>query len=289
MDLPSNGYASMIEHTEVAPSDASRWNTGYPILDFYEKFIIAFVDGLDARQPGLKNQITVVIGGSLGGNMTLRLARRDPATYPWLRRVVSWSPASSWPSWESQPPTDLRHIAAFGAGVRMVMPEGTDTLDEFFFGVGGRNRQSDEWYSASWPCRQNAVTASHRGIYEIYNTRFRRWHWRVAYEQVIYSHWDSDNPNPAIGPARYSRIRSKMLFATGYNDNNSPVWLFTEARQLARAMTMVEGTGLMVAATGHSIDTEKPAFFAGRILDFLYEAPVPPFPFFLNPSTTIDR
>src|SRR5262249_8911026 len=62
MDLPSNGYASMIEHEDIAPSIASKWNTGYPILDFIESFIVAFVAGLEARQPGIKSQIVGVIG-----------------------------------------------------------------------------------------------------------------------------------------------------------------------------------------------------------------------------------
>ena len=78
MDLPSTGYASMIDHEAISPSTASSWNTGYPILDFIERFVVAFVDGLEARQPGIKGQIVGVIGGSLGGNMGLRLGRRDP-------------------------------------------------------------------------------------------------------------------------------------------------------------------------------------------------------------------
>jgi hypothetical protein len=38
-------------------------------------------------------------------------------------------------------------------------------------------------------------------------------------------------------------------------------------------MTMVDGTTLFVTNTGHSIPTERPIFFAGRILDFLYPTP----------------
>ena len=99
LDLPSNGYASMIEHTDLADIEGSQWNTGYPVLDFIESFIVAFVDQLEELQPGFKDNIVGVIGGSLGGNMGLRLARRDPATHPWLHSVVSWSPASTWTSW----------------------------------------------------------------------------------------------------------------------------------------------------------------------------------------------
>ncbi len=76
----------------------------------------------------------------------------------------------------------------------------------------GRDTQAGHWYSKYYACASSAIAGSHRGLYEIYNARFRRWHWRVAYEQLIYSHHDSDNPSksidpdptidPAAGPAR---------------------------------------------------------------------------------------
>lgn len=299
MDLPSNGYASMIEHTSVAPSSASRWNTGYPILDFLEEFVVAFVDVLEQRQPGIKGQIVGVIGGSLGGNLALRLARRDPATHPWLRNVVSWSPASSWDSWAREARRDFeKWIALEVSRIWMSEAEGDGSLGKFFHGLGGtggRIQQSGEWYSPSWPCAGDAVMSSHRALAEIYNERFRRWHFRVAYEQLIYGHWDSDNPdprvdpdprvNPAAGPARYTRIRSRLLLAAGYDDDSRHVKIFTNTRNLARAMTMVEGEAFFLEATGHSIHTEKPAFFASRILDFLFVKPPPPFPAFLVPAT----
>lgn len=308
MDLPSNGYASMIEPTRVAPAEASSWNSGYPILDFIEKFVVAFVDGLEVRQPGIKGQIVGVIGGSLGGNMALRLARRDPAVYPWLRNVVSWSPASSWPSWAravATPPTRGRFYHPIkNEGVRhardkMMEQETPDSLHTLFhetilFQKVGRAGQADHWYSKSWPCREDAIVASHRSLYEIYNARFRRWHWRVAYEQVIFSHWDSDNPSsavdpdprndPAAGPARYAQIRARLMLAGGDDDDFFPEHLVSETKELARAMTMVGGSAFFVAGTGHSIHVEKPAFFADRILTFLFVSPPPPFPAFLVPA-----
>jgi pimeloyl-ACP methyl ester carboxylesterase len=309
MDLPSNGYASMIDHTRVAPAEASSWNTGYPLLDFIENFVVAFVDGLEARQPGIKGQIVGVIGGSLGGNMALRLARRDPAVYPWLRNVVSWSPASSWSSWARvrvtlQAPcanSVFKYEAVRQTRGKMIQEETPDSLHTLFhetllYQKIGRAGQAVHWYSESWPCRAEAIVASHRGLYEIYNARFRRWHWRVAHEQLIFSHWDSDNPSPAVdpdprndpaaGPARYSQIRARLLLAAGYDDDTCPEKLFSETRELARAMTMVSGSAFFVESTGHSIHAEKPAFFADRLLTFLFDSPPPPFPAFLVPAAT---
>lgn len=302
LDLPSNGYASMIEHTGIAEMDVSLWNSGYPILDFIEDFVVAVVDELEAMQPGFKDKIVGVIGGSLGGNMGLRLARRDPATHPWLHSVVSWSPASTWLSWARA----VIDVPGHGRFYDLVKHEGVgntwgasiedevedpfnkSSINKFFYQqVGtiktGRIAQSDHWYSKNWPCREKAKESSHRAIYEIYNETFRRWHWRVAHEQLIYSHWDSDttdrriDPDPrndtAAGPARYTQIKSRMLLAMAHDDDEMPEKIFSNTQVLANAMTMVQGTTLFVRGTGHSIPTERPIFFAGQILDFLYRAP----------------
>ena len=302
LDLPSNGYASMIEHTDFAKIEDSLWNTGYPVLDFIENFFVAFVDQLEALQPGFKDKIVGVIGGSLGGNMGLRLARRDPATHPWLHSVVSWSPASTWLSWARAvigPPQKGRfydlvkymgveRTRGHSVEEEVETPFDKSSINKFFYEefAGqkiGRMAQSDHWYSASWPCRDEAKKSSHRGIYEIYNKTFRRWHWRVAHEQLIYSHWDSDttdghiDPDPRndanAGPARYTQIKSRMLLATAHDDDEMPEKIFSNTKALADEMTMVEGTTLFVKDTGHSIPTERPIFFAGQILDFLYPDP----------------
>jgi pimeloyl-ACP methyl ester carboxylesterase len=301
LDLPSNGYASMIEHTDIAKIEDSLWNTGYPILDFIEDCIVAFVDQLEALQPGFTGKIVGVIGGSLGGNMGLRLARRDPATHPWLHSVVSWSPASTWRSWARAGFAVLKgryvnwiHHAGVRRTRRAAVEEEVEEpfykssinklfYEEFAGQKIGRIAQSDHWYSNDWPCREAAKESSHRGIYEIYNEIFRRWHWRVAHEQLIYSHWDSDTTDPhidpdprndaAAGPGRYTQIKSRMLLAMAHDDDRMPEKIFSNTKTLASAMTMVEGTTLSVTNTGHSIPTERPIFFASQILDFLYRTP----------------
>jgi pimeloyl-ACP methyl ester carboxylesterase len=287
MDLPSNGYASMIEHSIAAP-EASMWNTSFPILDFIENFIVAFVDKLEAQQPGIKRQIIGVIGGSLGGNMTLRLGRRDPAVYPWLHSVVSWSPASTAPSWALAQPfaphqpelgyyfDPVKHIGYYTTRGQIEKVEDKDSLHEFFYEpLGGRMSQGDHWYSKTWPCRESAIKESHRSVYEIYNAIFRQWHWRVAFEQLIFSHRDADNTNLNLtaGPPRYSQIKSRVLLATGDQDNRKPMEIYRWVSELANAMTMVDGTTLFLKDTGHAIPTERPVFFAERILEFLFVTP----------------
>ena len=112
--------------------------------------------------------------------------------------------------------------------------------------------------------------------YEIYNERFRRWHRRVAHEQLIFSHWDSDKPITIFDPGSHSihhsiqtpeKTRQRGLPVSrrsvrdccsrpGYNDNNWPEYLFENARDLAHAITMVNGQALFVKDTAHSICRE---------------------------------
>jgi hypothetical protein len=299
MDLPSNGYSSMIDHATAAPTE-SLWNVGYPLLDFIENFIVAFVDQLEAKQPGIQKQIIGVIGGSLGGNMTLRLGRRDLAAFPWLHSVVSWSPASTWLSWaravigpalKGRFYDFIKHGGVDKTRGAMVETESDGSLHVFFYEelLGrniGRIGQSDEWYSPAWPCAEAAKTGSHRSLYEIYNATFRQWHWRVAHEQLIFSHWDSDNPDLAVdpdprndataGPARYSQIQSRVLLAAGEHDDRHPANIYSWTALLARAMTMVRGTTLFLKETGHSIPTERPVLFADHLLQFLFVTPPTP-------------
>jgi hypothetical protein len=85
-----------------------------PFLKFQEDAVVAFVDTLDAVLGGnriLKRKIRAVAGGSLGGNLGLRLGRRaldwgsSGSTSTWWghantaeSRVFAWSPGSAWES-----------------------------------------------------------------------------------------------------------------------------------------------------------------------------------------------
>jgi pimeloyl-ACP methyl ester carboxylesterase len=106
VDLPCNGYSDPIEHTRIAPTAESRYDPEnpdgcrFPVLDFIEESVLTFVDALDAAlvdsgRQGIAHRIEAVIGGSLGGNICLRLARRLDRRAP---RIVAWSPASVWES-----------------------------------------------------------------------------------------------------------------------------------------------------------------------------------------------
>ncbi|WP_410968579.1 hypothetical protein, partial [Salmonella sp. SAL4443] len=65
---------------------------GTPMLDFIEDFVVAFVDRFEdvatlQGLPRIKDKIAAVFGGSLGGNLGLRLGRRSPMP-AWLNRAI---------------------------------------------------------------------------------------------------------------------------------------------------------------------------------------------------------
>jgi pimeloyl-ACP methyl ester carboxylesterase len=88
LDLPGNGYTSMVDHRAVADvmEDGTTrlseftWHDGsfvayFPVLDFLDNSVVAFVNSLSRwPYPNLKSQIKIVAGGSLGGNLGLRLS-----------------------------------------------------------------------------------------------------------------------------------------------------------------------------------------------------------------------
>ena len=106
LDLPGCGYTKLIDaqgvrdtpdHLTIAamPPTNTKFGVvelssfaGAPILDFVQATIIAFVEALVVP---MGNKISAVVGGSLGGHMSLRLAASGK---PWINNVIAWSPAS---------------------------------------------------------------------------------------------------------------------------------------------------------------------------------------------------
>ena len=299
-DLPSCGYSSMVDHTEVSKAmgltddpyydDIFDTNpTGragrYPIVDFYEDFIISFVDALDqqfvaAGQASIKSQNIFVIGGSNGGCMGLRLGRRSDQT--WIKKIVAWSPASVWTTWNN----DLAKGDAFtglpghpGSQARWREVENSGSRQEYFnltYGpvVPGHGlSQADQWFREGWPCKDEWIKCSMSDRQDNYNSIFRRWHWRLGAELLIFSFWNRDTPSKKY---RFNEITIPTLLAAGnLDDFDAPVppgshWLNIYSNSKVIANNMVyKGQALWFQNCGHSIDTEYPTAFANAIVDFL--------------------
>jgi pimeloyl-ACP methyl ester carboxylesterase len=94
-DQPSQGYTEHLDPLCVAqPHD--EIGDLYPLVQFNEDFVKAFVDALDQLVP-IKNRNIVIIGGSTGGMLALRMGHRtDPEAWITNLKIVAWNPASVW-------------------------------------------------------------------------------------------------------------------------------------------------------------------------------------------------
>lgn len=291
-DLPNNGYSETFDHSAVAPASATTFPflptdstpLATPVLDFLEDFVVAFVDAVDdaaQRQgtPRITHRIAAVLGGSLGGNLGLRLGRRRPRP-PWLRNVVAWSPASVWKAKVKHDPGREGTRVTRDNFTREPVDVPQSRVDYFYRVYDRRDGiikpQPSYWYGKSFAQADAYITLSRWARREIYNQSYRLWHWRVACEQLIYSHVENVVYGDATTPVRYTLNTVRTLLASGEEDDAAFVGIYGATAELGEAMTGTPGRLLLVRETGHSIHAERPVFFAGQIASFLAEDPIPP-------------
>ncbi|MCZ7678789.1 MAG: hypothetical protein M5U28_08470 [Sandaracinaceae bacterium] len=101
---------------------------------------------------------------------------------------------------------------------------------------------------------------------ELYGAEYRRWHWRLAYEQLLFSH-----VTPIDGVAPWQRIRGPVLLLAGARDNFRWTHIYERTRDLAWRLATrgVHGACLLLRNTGHSIHDERPRLLAGAIDRFI--------------------
>jgi hypothetical protein len=272
MDLPSNGYADRLDPAHVLAHQATRDG----LLRFYDAFLVAFVGALDETQPGASDRIVAFAGGSLGGNLVLRVGETSDGR-AWPGRLVVWSPASIDYSW-------LRAKLPFAAGdgefvdivkheaVRLTRDaseeaESSSSREDFFTaGLSSVAKQSEYWYRDDLPCRDALIGAGLTQLGEIYDARMRRWHYRVAYEQLVFSHIEVDE----TGALRFERLSRPLLLATGDADDSVPMTTWTFVERLAPFLP-VPGPTLYFETTGHTVHTERPRALGAETAAFLLD------------------
>jgi pimeloyl-ACP methyl ester carboxylesterase len=271
MDLPSCGYSEMIDPATISTLRPTRHR--HDILRFLERFVVAVVDAIDARV-GIKNRITGIIGGGLGGSLVLRLGRMAGDGLPWLHTAVAWSPASVW---SSAADDAIHEIAGNRTFSRSEEEERGGTRRNHFFRVFEETAdfvffnlvppQPQTRYRADWqPCKHRSILRTREDQEEIYHSRFRRWYWRVASEQRFFSHRD---PYRRDGSRSHERIRVRTFLSAGTEDDYPGTHIYRRTRELVDLMSGVGGTSLFLRDTGHSIHRERPALFAREIDAFL--------------------
>jgi pimeloyl-ACP methyl ester carboxylesterase len=237
------------------------------VLSFMEMFIIRFVQALSARLGGpdralVESRLAAVVGGSLGGNLALRLARRG-----WVKNVVAWDAGSVWPSmWHGK--SQDADAAEMWAGASIGIPEvgsmETDgSRDAFFAGVFDKKiplkTQPDQWYGDHFWARSQDIEGARLDRRETYTSQFRRWHWRVSIEELMWSWQDPSVQN----------FNSRILLGAGTEDNIWPARFFKHTDQLAHQLASIEGDTFFFNHTGHSVHAERPQALANKIIRFV--------------------
>lgn len=289
MDIAGFGYSSSFPHTAIGPIHQNpsvhvAATTGpFPALEFIEQFIVDFVEQLETRsgQP-VRRLMRAVVGGSLGGNMGLRLSQRSNARFFWLNTIAAWSPAGTWgSSWARARLVPMgdgtymdvgKHEAVRVSRDRTTEAENSESRYNYFYQVFGHYQllegdQSDRWYRNGWePCKTQHRQGARFDREEIYSAAFRQWHWRVAHEQLVCMHYEATTPG---GHPRFKNVQSRLLLGAGDQDNTPPDKLWDNTRELAINMINTQGSTAWFRNTGHSIHNERPAVLASQIAQFV--------------------
>jgi len=285
MDVPSSGYSENLDFDRISPlSDIGKplvvpatefMATGKtPLLDFIENSVVDFAETLHQKGYLNKYNIKAVMGGSLGGNMTFRLGRRQGVD--WLPKFVVWSPASIWNSLglSADPLARLAVRKAWeGADKARNSPGFGDRAA--FFGSWDKPiveliipmAQSDTWTSDYYPCKKSSVAAARLDRQETYDPLFFAWHWRLGAEQLIYSHQTID---PMTNKPRYMSNVKPMLLGCGLEDHVAFNDICPATMNTAPRMTLTPGKAIFMDKTGHSLDNERRSYWALEVYKFLF-------------------
>jgi pimeloyl-ACP methyl ester carboxylesterase len=215
MDLPGNGYSDK-------PARAYT-------LAFLEDAVLALLDRLGVAEADLA-------GGSLGGNLVLRLGHRVPQRF---RKLVPWAPGGAW--------EPMRVLAWLG---RCVARVGRAT---FWPSVW---IQSRFWYESAWPGRARALQDAFAHFREIHVPPFTRMYFELACEQLATSLFP-------IAPA----IHQPTLVLWG--DRDHALGMGHGVKRLASLLP--SGRLVVLPGVRHALANEVPQVLARHVDAFLRE------------------
>lgn len=211
LDFPGSGYAEKPDR---------RYDLAY-----YEDVALGFLDALGAARAHLA-------GGSLGGNLVLRLAHRAPDRFD---RLAPWAPGSAW---EASPriAAAMESVASYAAFWPIVWI------------------QSRFWYDESFPGRDAALEGTWLYYDEVMSPGFVRMYFGMAADQVARSLFP-------IAP----EITHPVWLGWGDHDHGARM-----GEGVARLHQLLPHSELRVfPGAGHALATEVPDELAAELDDFL--------------------
>src|SRR5439155_17602700 len=111
-----------------------------------------------------------------------------------------------------------------------------------------------------------AIEWARASQHEVYDPMFRRWHWRMCFEQTVYSH---SHFEPGAETPPYLKNVGRTLLMAGSEDNFTGANIYTWTRDLAPKMIQDRGRSIFLEGVGHSIPAEKPGLMTHQVVQFL--------------------
>jgi pimeloyl-ACP methyl ester carboxylesterase len=213
MDLPGNGYSDKPERAYT--------------LGFLEDAVLGLLDHLAIRDADLA-------GGSLGGNLTLRLAHRAPQRFG---RLVPWAPAGAW-----EPKRGL--ALAFAGGRRA----GTSLFWPFIW------VQSRFWYRRAWLGRERALDDAFRHFREVHGPSFARMYFDLCQEQLMTS----------LFPIAPAIVHPTVVL---WGDRDHGLGMGVGVKRLVELLPRARLS--VIRGAGHALAAEAPETLAKEVQAFL--------------------
>lgn len=211
-DLPGSGYSD-------------KPDRAYD-LTLFEDSLLGFLDAVGVNKAHLA-------GGSLGGNLVLRLGHREPERFD---RLAAWAPAGSW--------EPMRRWALFGRVMKRL---------RFMFWPC-LWVQSRFWYRRDWPGRARALADAWAYYREVYGPGFHRMYWDIGVHQAETSLFD-----------RAHEIEHPTYLA--YGDQDKALGMDRGVQRLA---TLLPKVHLRVfEGARHSLANEVPEILGAEVDAFL--------------------
>jgi pimeloyl-ACP methyl ester carboxylesterase len=286
VDMPGMGYSSQLDLDELIAQRAKGHHgfalpngrgSNFPLLGLYRDTLVEICNSISGG-------VQYVMGGSLGGNMTLWLAAEpmfsdlDPTrnTPSSVVRFLSWSPASIWESYERSrdiPEGNGTHVDIGKNGAKKRSKERmqereNDVRRWGFFETMQRGEELFPGFRVgAWsypPTKGQLLLQS-----ELYSEQYRRILWAASYEQVVFSHQEPLTPS---GRWPYETIAKPLFLASGAKDVGSQnvMDIFHPLVAVSDRFPKMIGRRLLMLETGHSISDERPQHLASQIIDFLF-------------------
>lgn len=307
VDMPGMGYSSRLNIDELLAQRASGHHgftlphgegSNFPLLGLYRDTLVEICNSINGG-------VQYVMGGSLGGNMTLWLAaepmfsdldpaRSEPSS---VISFLSWSPASIWASYERD-----RENPGEVAAAEIAKPGRHGTHHAGFTSIGkdqakkrSQNRMHElendrrrwEFFDLIQQAEPDLPGTSIRLSFipkgawgypptkaglllqsELYSEQYRRTFWTAAYEQVTFSHQEPLTPSRR-GP--FQTIQKPLFLASGARDDGDTgvMDIYNPVVEVSDRSPEVPGRRHLMLETDHSISDERPHHLARQIVDFL--------------------